>query len=173
LASACFHTTAAARAARSAIASDEPKRWYHELVNTPESKPEPQQPAATSEAITNNVRVEVESQYRSDQSQPFHDQWVFQYSIRITNEGHETVQLLSRHWIITDAMDHVEEVKGSGVVGEQPILAAGESFEYSSWCRLKTPTGVMRGTYQMVSESGKHFDVEIAPFAQIARYTIH
>ena len=138
----------------------------------PESKPEQTLPA-TSEAITNNVRVEVESQYRADQSQPFHDQWAFQYTIRITNEGHETVQLLTRHWIITDASDHVEEHKGRGVVGEQPILAAGESFEYSSWCRLKTLTGVMHGTYQMVSEGGKHFDVEIAPFALKARYTVH
>ena len=139
----------------------------------PESKSEPPLPAATSEAITNNVRVEVESLYRPDQSQPFQDHWVFQYSIRITNEGHETVQLLSRHWIITDALDHTDEVKGPGVVGEQPILAPGESFEYASSCHLKTSTGVMRGTYQMVSEGGNHFDIEIAPFALKARYTVH
>ena len=142
----------------------------------PEPKPErPDQadPSPTSEAVTNNVRVEVESQYRADQSQPFQDRWVFQYTIRITNEGHETVQLLSRHWIITDASDHVEEVKGPGVVGEQPVLAPGESFEYSSWCQLKTATGVMHGTYQMTGEGGDHFDVEIAPFALKARYTVH
>jgi ApaG protein len=138
-----------------------------------ESKSAWPQAAATSEAITNNVRVEVESQYRSDQSQPFQDRWVFQYTVRITNEGHETVQLLTRHWIITDSSDHTEEVKGPGVVGEQPILAPGESFEYSSWSPLKTATGVMRGTYQMVSESGDHFDVEIAPFALKANYTVH
>ena len=139
----------------------------------PETKPEPPPPAATSEAITNNVRVEVESLYRADQSQPFQDHWVFQYTIRITNEGHETVQLLSRHWIITDASNHTDEVKGPGVVGEQPILVPGESFEYSSSCHLKTSTGVMRGTYQIVTEDGDHFDVEIAPFALHEPYTVH
>jgi ApaG protein len=127
----------------------------------------------TSEAVTNNVRVEVESQYSPEHSQPFEERWMFQYSIRITNEGHETVQLLSRHWIITDATSHVEEVKGPGVVGEQPVLAPGESFEYSSWCPLKTSTGVMRGTYQMIGEGGDQFDIEIAPFALKARYTVH
>jgi ApaG protein len=139
----------------------------------PQPKTDGSEAPSTSEAVTNNVRVEVESQYRSDQSQPFQDRWVFQYTIRITNEGHETVQLLTRHWIITDASDHIEEVQGKGVVGEQPILAPGESFEYSSWCPLKTAAGVMRGTYQMVSESGTQFDVEIAPFALKAQYTIH
>ncbi len=98
---------------------------------------------------------------------------MFEYNIRITNEGTETVQLLGRHWIITDASGRVEEVRGRGVVGEQPVLGPGESFEYSSWCPLKTATGVMRGTYQMVSESGDQFDVEIAPFALKAQYTIH
>ena len=98
---------------------------------------------------------------------------MFQYSIRITNEGHETVQLLSRHWIITDAAECTEEVKGPGVVGKQPVLGPGESFEYSSWCPLKTSTGVMRGTYRMISESGEQFDIEIAPFALKARYTVH
>ena len=136
-------------------------------------KPDLQLPAPTSEAITNDVRVEVESRYRADQSQPFLDDWVFEYTIRITNEGNETVQLLSRHWIITDASSHTDHVKGRGVVGAQPILSPGESFEYSSWCRLKTPTGVMRGTYQMVTEGGDQFDVEIAPFALKARYTVH
>lgn len=138
-----------------------------------EPKPEQPQPEPTSEAITNDVRVEVESRYRPDQSLPFEDRWVFEYTIRITNEGHETVQLLSRHWIITDAACHVEEVKGRGVVGAQPVLSPGESFEYSSWCPLKTPKGVMRGTYQMASESGDHFDIEIAPFALKAQYTVH
>jgi ApaG protein len=139
----------------------------------PESKPDLQPPEPTSEAITNNVRVEVESKYRPDQSQPFQDRWVFQYTIRITNEGNQTVQLVSRHWIITDAASDTDHVKGRGVVGEQPILSPGESFEYSSWCQLKTSTGVMRGTYQMVSEGGDQFDVEIAPFALKAHYTVH
>ena len=127
----------------------------------------------TSEAVTNDVRVEVESNYVAEHSRPFHDHWVFAYTIRITNLGDETVQLLSRHWIITDATGHVEEVKGPGVVGEQPVLAPGESFQYSSWSNLKTATGVMHGTYQMVSEGGAHFDVEIAPFGLKAPYTIH
>ena len=102
---------------------------------------------------------------RPEQSQPFQSHWFFHYTVRITNEGEETVQLISRHWIITDAAGHTEEVKGSGVVGEQPVLAPGESFQYTSGCPLKTSTGSMRGTYQMVTEDGDHFDVEIAPFA--------
>ncbi len=130
-------------------------------------------PAPTSEAVTNHVRVEVLSRYSPDKSRPLQDEWVFQYTVRITNEGHDMVQLLTRHWIITDGMDHTEEVKGPGVVGEQPVLASGESFKYSSWCTLKTPTGVMRGTYQMVPAGGDQFDIEIAPFALKAHYTVH
>jgi len=127
----------------------------------------------SSEAVTNNVRVEVESRYSPEHSHLFQDRWLFQYTIRITNEGGETVQLLSRHWIITDAADQTEEVKGPGVVGKQPVLEPGESFEYSSWCPLKTPAGVMRGTYRVVSENGHQFDIEIAPFSLKARYTVH
>jgi ApaG protein len=129
--------------------------------------------SSTSEAVTNNVRVEVESQYVADKSQPFDGEWVFAYTIRITNEGDHTVQLLSRHWIITDAGGHVEEVRGPGVVGEQPVLGPGEAFEYSSWCRLKTSSGVMRGSYQMLTEDGDQFDVEIAPFGLQEPYTVH
>jgi ApaG protein len=112
---------------------------------------------STSEAVTNNVRVEVESQYAPEHSQPFQSHWFFYYTIRITNEGEETVQLLSRHWIATDGMGKTEEVRGSGVVGEQPVLG----------------TGILRGTYQMVTEGGTHFDVEIAPFALREPYTVH
>jgi len=129
--------------------------------------------ASASEAVTNNVRVEVESRYAPELSQPFQSRWVFHYTVRITNEGDETVQLLSRHWIITDAGGHTREVKGPGVVGEQPVLAPGEAFQYTSQSDLKTSTGVMRGTYQMVSEDGDHFDVEIAPFALHEPYTVH
>ena len=93
----------------------------------------PAQPAPVSEAVTNSIRVEVMSQYSPDNSRPAQDVWVFEYTVRITNQGAETVQLLSRHWIITDALDHVEEVRGPGVVGEQPVLAPGESFKYSSY----------------------------------------
>ena len=126
-----------------------------------------------SEAVTNDIRVEVLSRYSPENSRPLQDTWVFEYTVRITNQGQETVQLISRHWIITDAFDHVEEVKGPGVVGEQPVLAPGESFKYSSWCPLKTPTGMMHGTYQMVRADGEQFDIEIAPFALRARYTVH
>ena len=129
--------------------------------------------ASSSEAVTNNVRVEVESQYAPEHSQPFQNQWFFHYTVRITNEGEETVQLLSRHWTITDATGHAEEIKGPGVVGEQPVLAPGESFHYTSGCPLKTSTGVMRGTYQMVDEDGGYFEVEIAPFTLKEPYTVH
>jgi ApaG protein len=129
--------------------------------------------ASTSEAVTNNVRVEVQSTYAPEHSQPFQGEWFFHYTVRISNEGENTVQLLSRHWIVTEVTGRVEEFKGSGVVGEQPVLHPGESFQYTSGCPLKTSSGVMRGTYQMVTEDGDHFDVEIAPFALHEPYTVH
>jgi ApaG protein len=129
--------------------------------------------APISEAVTNGVRVEVMSRHSPEHSRPQNDEWVFQYTVRITNQGQATVQLVSRHWIITDALSHIEEVEGPGVVGKQPVLEPGQSFEYSSWCPLKTPTGMMHGTYQMVDQQGTQFDIEIAPFALRARYTIH
>lgn len=129
--------------------------------------------APVSEAVTNDIRVEVLSRYVPENSRPAQDEWVFQYTVRITNQGDETVQLLSRHWIITDALEHVEEVQGPGVVGEQPVLGPGESFKYSSWCPLKTPMGMMHGTYQMVRQDGTLFDIAIAPFALKARYTVN
>jgi ApaG protein len=129
--------------------------------------------APMSEAVTNDIRVEVLSSYSPENSRPLEDNWVFQYTVRITNQGSATVQLISRHWIITDGLEHTEEVKGPGVVGEQPVLAPGESFQYSSWCPLKTPTGSMRGTYQMARASGSQFDIQIAPFALKARYTVN
>src|SRR6266566_1544633 len=129
--------------------------------------------APMSEAVTNQIRVEVLSQPSPENSRPQQGEWVFQYTVRITNQGTETVQLVSRHWIITDALDHVEEVKGPGVIGEQPVMAPGESYKYSSWCPLRTPIGVMRGTYQMLRAGGNQFDIEIAPFAMRAPQTIH
>ncbi len=130
------------------------------------------EPAPVSEAVTRNIRVEVMSRYSADNSKPLEDDWVFQYTVRITNEGQETVQLVTRHWFITDGVGHVEQVKGPGVVGEQPVLKPGASFQYSSWCRLKTPTGTMHGTYQMQPDAGDQFDVEIAQFGLRARYTV-
>jgi len=126
-----------------------------------------------SDAVTNSIRVEVLSRPSPENSRPAQGEWVFEYTVRITNMGTDTVQLLSRHWIITDALEHVEEVRGPGVVGEQPVLAPGESFKYSSWCPLKTPTGTMHGTYQMVRAGGESFNIEIAPFGLKARYSVH
>lgn len=126
-----------------------------------------------SDAVTNGIRVEVLSRHSSENSRPAQGEWVFEYTVRITNQGSEPVQLIGRHWIITDGLDHTEEVKGPGVVGKQPVLAPGESFKYSSWCPLKTPTGMMHGAYQMISAGGEQFDIEIAPFALKARYTVH
>ena len=126
-----------------------------------------------SEAVTNDIRVEVLSRYSPENSRPAESEWVFQYTVRITNQGQDTVQLVSRHWIISDGLDHTEEVNGPGVVGEQPVLRPAESFKYSSWCPLKTPMGTMCGTYQMARPDGTQFDIEIAPFALRARYTVH
>jgi ApaG protein len=129
--------------------------------------------APISEAVTDGIRVEVLSRHSPENSRPGNSEWLFEYTIRITNQGQETVQLLSRHWIITDALENVREVKGPGVVGEQPVLAPGESYKYSSWCPLPTPTGFMRGTYRMSRVGGGEFDIEIAPFALKARYSVH
>jgi len=129
--------------------------------------------APMSDAVTHSIRVEAMSRHSSENSRPSQGEWVFEYTVRITNRGSETVQLLSRHWIITDAAEHVEEVRGPGVVGEQPVLAPGQSFQYSSWCPLKTPIGRMRGTYRMARVGGSEFDIEIAPFALRAAYTVN
>src|SRR5262245_43077769 len=106
----------------------------------------------TSEAITRGIRVYVRSRHVPERSRPHLSEWLFAYTIRITNEGPIRAQLISRHWIITDANGSVEEVRGPGVVGQQPILEPGQSFEYTSSCPLKTPFGSMRGTYQMVAD---------------------
>jgi ApaG protein len=127
----------------------------------------------SSEAITRGVRVHVDSEYAPDQSQPTRKEWFFIYTVKISNEGSEPVQLLTRHWLITDDTGRVEEVRGPGVVGQQPRLEPGESFEYTSGCPLPTSSGQMEGTYQMVSESGETFDVKIAPFTLSGPYTVH
>ena len=121
--------------------------------------------APLSDAVTEGVRVEVLARHSPENTKAVQDQWVFQYTVRITNQRQDSVQLLSRHWIITDALDAVREVKGPGVIGQQPLLTPGESFKYSSWCPLPTPTGMMRGTYRMLSGDGNEFDIEVAPFA--------
>ena len=118
----------------------------------------------SSHARTRGILVDVESTFVPERSEPLSRHWFFAYRIRISNQGDEVVQLISRHWIITDAHGEVEEVAGPGVVGEQPTLAPGEVFEYTSFCPLPTPFGTMRGSYRMVTQAGESFDVEIAPF---------
>jgi ApaG protein len=115
--------------------------------------------------LSRNIRVSVETKYTPERSQTARGVYSFQYNIQIKNEGSKTVQLISRHWVITDAHGEVEEVRGPGVVGKQPILRPGESFEYASRCPLRTPFGSMYGTYQMTSSDGEEFDVEIPAFA--------
>ncbi|MEC9072791.1 MAG: Co2+/Mg2+ efflux protein ApaG [Myxococcota bacterium] len=116
------------------------------------------------ESATQNVRIQVQSFYVPERSQPEFDAYFFAYRVRISNEGDEGVRLLSRHWVITDGDENVQEVRGEGVVGEQPHLGPGERFEYTSACPLRTVVGTMMGSYQMVTDAGQKFDAEIAPF---------
>ena len=127
----------------------------------------------SSETVTRGIRVQVLSEYAPERSDPRNGQWFFLYTIEITNESDETVQLISRHWIITDADGRTEEVRGAGVVGQQPVLGPGESFTYTSGCPLTTPFGKMEGTYQMVTKGGIGFDAKIAPFTLSEPYTVH
>ena len=127
----------------------------------------------TSEAVTRQIRVSVTAEYAPARSTPADSQWFFLYTITITNEGPDAVQLVTRHWIITDGTGKIEEVQGPGVVGQQPSLAPGESFSYTSGCPLTTPFGMMQGTYQMVTTNGEQFDVTIAPFTLSEPYTVH
>ena len=110
------------------------------------------------------LRVEVQPQYLPEQSSPGENIYGFAYTITITNTGDATAQLISRHWLITDSGGHVEEVKGLGVVGHQPLLKNGESFQYTSGCRLRTASGTMHGSYFCVAEDGERFEVEIPLF---------
>ena len=126
-----------------------------------------------SDATTRGVRVEVQSAYVPERSSPRDSRFFFAYRVRISNAGEETVQLRSRHWVITDGDGKVEHVQGPGVVGEQPVLEPGESFEYTSFCPLPTPIGSMHGTYQMVPAGGSAFDAEIAPFPLAAPTAIN
>lgn len=126
-----------------------------------------------STAVTQGIRVSVESAYREDQSTPLAQRFVFTYTVRIVNEGAATAQLKSRHWIITDGNGNTEEVRGDGVVGNQPVLKPGEVYEYTSYCVLKTPHGSMRGAYQMVRSDGSGFDAVIAPFSLTVPNTLN
>ena len=117
-----------------------------------------------SDTTTRGIRVQVKSAYLPERSSPREASYLFMYNIRISNVGSETAQLISREWVITNADGEVERVKGPGVVGEQPVLPPGGSFEYTSYCPLKTAVGAMQGTYQMVTAQGEQFDAVIAPF---------
>jgi ApaG protein len=120
-----------------------------------------------------NIIVEVETSYVEGQSEPDNERYVFSYTITIRNEGGQPAQLLSRHWIITDAHGNIQEVKGEGVVGEQPHLNPGEGFQYTSGAMISTPVGSMRGTYQMLADDGNEFDAEIPPFTLAIPRTLH
>ncbi len=120
-----------------------------------------------------DVSVAAAASYVADQSDPSRNQYVFAYTITVTNTGTVAAQLVSRHWIITDSEHHVQEVKGQGVVGQQPLLRPGESFEYTSGASLPTPVGTMRGTYQMVAEDGQAFDAAIPSFTLSVPRVLH
>ena len=127
--------------------------------------------------MTENKRYEFSVSpkvtFLADQSDPDKNHFVFAYTITVTNTGEVTAQLVSRHWIITDAEHRVQEVKGQGVVGQQPVLKPGESFEYTSGTSIPTAVGTMRGSYRMVAEDGLAFDVPIAPFTLSIPRTLH
>jgi len=115
-------------------------------------------------AITQGIKVSVITRYLPDESEPEQDKYVFAYQVTIENEGSQTAQLLTRHWIIKDAHNHIEEVQGEGVVGQVPIIAPGQSHTYVSFCPLRTDWGLMSGSYGMVRPNGEQFDAVIAPF---------
>jgi ApaG protein len=130
--------------------------------------PSPTVAEPTSTALTEGIRVRVQSLYLADQSSPPDDRYVFAYTITISNESTRPAQLRTRHWIITDARGAIEEVRGEGVVGEQPRLAPGQSFQYTSGCALTTSVGTMHGTYRFWRDDGSYFDAVIAPFSLCA-----
>lgn len=119
------------------------------------------------------IAVDVATQYLPEQSDPAEERYFFAYTITVTNTGSVAAQLISRYWLITDAEGKREEVRGLGVVGHQPLLKPGESFEYTSGCPLATPVGTMQGSYQMVAEDGTRFDAPIAEFVLAMPRTLH
>ncbi|WP_269900715.1 Co2+/Mg2+ efflux protein ApaG [Paenalcaligenes faecalis] len=120
-----------------------------------------------------DIVVNVTPQYLPDQSEPDNQHYVFAYRVVVRNNSAQAVQLISRHWVITDGTQRVQEVRGLGVVGKQPLIAAGESFEYSSGCPLPTPIGTMKGEFHFVGENGVPFDVSIAEFVLALPRTLH
>ncbi|NMG76127.1 Co2+/Mg2+ efflux protein ApaG [Aromatoleum diolicum] len=126
-----------------------------------------------SESEKYRIKVEAVAEFVPGQSDPDEDRYVFAYHITLTNTGSATAQLISRHWIITDGAGKVQEVRGLGVIGEQPLLAPGQQFTYSSGSVLETPVGTMQGSYQMVAEDGQRFDAEIPPFVLAMPRVLH
>lgn len=122
------------------------------------------------ESITRGIRIRVEPQYMEDQSSPEEGHFVWSYAVEISNDSEETVQLKTRAWRITDAWGRTEEVRGPGVVGQTPVIPPGGSFSYTSGCPLKTPQGIMVGSYQMADREGKLFDVAIPAFSLDSPY---
>ncbi|MCA9509843.1 MAG: Co2+/Mg2+ efflux protein ApaG [Myxococcota bacterium] len=128
---------------------------------------------STSTAITDGIRVSVEAEYSPAHSAPEQSEWFFLYTVTIENESDRTVQLLSRHWMIVDATGRHQEVRGPGVVGEQPVLEPGDRYQYTSGCPLATPFGAMQGSYRMTTADDREFDVAIARFELRERRAIH
>lgn len=126
-----------------------------------------------AEAKKYEISVAVTTHYVAEQSDPAINRHVFVYAVTISNTGNVPAQLISRHWIITDAEGQVQEVRGLGVVGHQPLLAPGQSFEYTSGCQLATPVGTMRGSYQMTADDGVQFDAPIAEFVLSMPRVLH
>ncbi|MGA7800760.1 MAG: Co2+/Mg2+ efflux protein ApaG [Gammaproteobacteria bacterium] len=126
-----------------------------------------------SEGSAYDIRVDVESMYIEAQSVPEQNRYVFAYTVTIRNRGTTPAKLLTRHWIITDSNGKTQEVRGEGVVGEQPHLRPGESFQYTSGTMIATPVGSMRGSYQMVADDGNRFDASIEPFTLSVPRTLH
>jgi ApaG protein len=120
-----------------------------------------------SSAVTQGISVTVQSTYLPDQSSPKDDRYVFAYTVSIENRGTATAQLRTRHWVITDARGSIDEVRGDGVIGEQPKLSPGQSFQYTSGCVLNTSIGTMQGSYRMWRDDGSYFDADIAPFSLV------
>lgn len=119
------------------------------------------------------IIIQVDTQYLYEQSMPRDNRYAFAYTITISNQGSEAAKLISRHWIITDGNDRVQEVRGDGVVGEQPLIAPGTSYRYTSGCLLETAVGTMEGSYQMISASGEPFEAPIACFTLIYPGSLH
>ena len=126
-----------------------------------------------SDANKYEVKVAVQTRYVEDQSDPEEARYIFSYTVTITNTGTVPAQLISRHWIILDSAETEQQIRGLGVIGQQPLIKAGEKFEYTSGCALNTPVGTMRGSYQMVAEDGTHFDAEIPEFTLAMPRILH